>query len=84
MREIKLVCDYLKNTKKKLVTNLELPELSLYAFKSVCRTTLETLWGKLQTLLGMKLTTDVTLLSLSAVDNDIFVYFLCYKYGLWN
>ena len=30
----------------------------------------------------MKLTTDVTLLPLSAVDNDIFVYFLCRKYEL--
>ena len=28
----------------------------------------------------MKLTTDVTLLFLPAVDNDIFVYFLRYKY----
>ena len=70
LHEIDLVCDHLKNTKRKLVTNLESPELSLYAFKSVCRTILETLWGKLQNLLGMKLTTGVTLLLLSAVDNN--------------
>ena len=30
---------------------------------------------------GMKLTTDVTLLFLSAEDNGIFVHFLCRKYG---
>ena len=30
----------------------------------------------------MKLTTDVTLLFLLAVDNGIFAYFLCHKYGL--
>ena len=35
----------------------------------MCRTTFETPWGKLQILLGMKLTTDVTWLLLSAVDN---------------
>ena len=55
-----------------------------YTFKPACRTTFETLWERLQNLLGMKLTTDVTLLCLSALDNDIFVYFLCHKYGLWN
>ena len=32
--------------------------------------------GKLQNLLGMKLTTSVNLLLLSAVDNDIFIFFL--------
>ena len=31
-----------------------------YTFKPVCRTTFETLWERLQNLLGMKLTTDVT------------------------
>ena len=41
--------------------NWESPELSVHTFKSVCRTTLEASWGKLQILLGMKLTTDVTL-----------------------
>ena len=69
---IDLVCDHLKNTKRTLVTNLESPELSLYAFKSVCRTILETLWGKLQNFRGIKLTTGVTFLLLSAVDNDFF------------
>ena len=70
--EIDLVCDHLRNTKRKLVTNLESPELSLYAFKSVCRTVLEIFWGKLQNLLGIKLTTGVTLLLLAVVDNDFF------------
>ena len=37
--------------------------------------TFETPWNKLQNLLGMKLTTDVTLLFLSVADSDIFVYF---------
>ena len=46
-----------------------------YAFKTVYRTISETLWDKLQNLLAMKLTTDVTLLLLSAVDNDIFIFF---------
>ena len=73
--EIDLICDHLNNTKRKLVTNLESPELSLYAFKPVCRTILETLWGKLQNLLGMKLTTGLTLLLLSAADNDFFFFF---------
>ena len=72
VHEIDLVCDHFKNTKIKLVTNLESPELSVYAFKPVCRTLLETLSGKLQNLLGMKLTTGATLLLLSAVDNDIY------------
>ena len=70
--EIDLVCDHLRNTKRKLLTNLESPELSLYAFKSVCRTVLEIFWGKLQNLLGIKLTTGVTLLLLAVVDNDFF------------
>ena len=76
VHEVDLVCDHLKNTKIKLVTNLEFPELSLYAFKRVCSTILETLWSKLQNLLGMKLTIGVTLLLLSAVDNDIYTFFM--------
>ena len=44
------------------------------------RTTFETPWGKLRNLLGTKLTNDVTLLPLSAVDNDLFVNFLCHRY----
>ena len=50
----------------------------------MCRTTFEDSWGKLQNLLRVKLTSNVTLLFLSAVDNDIFVYFLYCKYALWN
>ena len=75
VHEIDLVCDYLKNTKRKLVISLESPELSLYAFKSVCRTILETLWGKLQNLLGIKLITGVIVLLLSAIDNVFFFFF---------
>ena len=41
-------------------------------------------WDKLHNLLGMKLGTDVTLLPFPLADNDISVYFLCPKYGLWN
>ena len=43
VHEVDLVCNHLKNTKIKLVTNLESPELPLYAFKPVCRTIFETL-----------------------------------------
>ena len=46
--------------------------LSLYRYKQVCRTNLETLWSKLWNLLRMKLTTDVTLPFLVEVNNDIF------------
>ena len=38
------------------------------------RNTFETPWGKVQNLLGMKFTTDVTLLFLSAV-NSIYLFF---------
>ena len=44
----------------------------------------ETSWEKLESLLGMKLATDVTWLFLSVPDSDAFVHFLCHKYGLWN
>ena len=87
MYETDLVFDLaicLLRTKRVLVANWESPELSVYTFKSVYRSTFETLWERLQNLLGMKLTTDVTLLCLSVVDGDTFVYFLCHKYGLWN
>ena len=57
-----------------LVTNQESSELFLYTFKPVCRTSSEAPRGKLPNLLGMKLTTNVTLLFLS-VNNDTFVYF---------
>ena len=40
------------------------------------RPTFETPWVKLRNLLGTKLTTDVTLLFLSAVDNYICVYLM--------
>ena len=63
-----------------LVTNREPPE-PLYAFKPKCRTTFETPWGKLQNLLGMNLTTDVSLLLLLSVVNDTFICFLCH--GCW-
>ena len=74
MKYILFVTIY-RTPRKKLVTNLESPELSLYAFKAVCRPIFETLWGKLQNLLAMKFTTGVTLLLLSAVDNNVFIYF---------
>ena len=35
------VCDHLKHSKRLLVRNRESPELSLYAFNSMSRTTLE-------------------------------------------
>ena len=41
-------------------------------------------WDTVPNLLWMKLTTDLFLLFLSAVNNDIFVYFLCYRCRLWN
>ena len=81
MHKIYIVCGHLYNTNRKLVINLQSPELSLYAFKAVCRTYLETLWEKLQNFLGMKLTTGVTLLLLSAVDNNVLIYF-CHVTGI--
>ena len=39
----------------------------------MCRATFETPWGKVQNLLGIKLTTDVTSLLLSAVNNFFFM-----------
>ena len=53
----------------------------------MCRTIFETLWGKLQNLLEIKLTTGITLLLLSAVDIDVFVYFnvtsMSYETNFW-
>ena len=46
--------------------------------------TFKTPWGKLPNLLEMKLTADVTWLFLSSVNTDIFVYFFCYRCGLWK
>ena len=48
---------------------------SLATHHESTRTAFETPWGKFRNLLGMMLTTDLTLLPLSAVDNDIFAYF---------
>ena len=56
--------------------NQEYREFPLYTFKTVCRNTFERPCGKLPNLLGTKLTTDITSLFLSGVNNDIFVYFL--------
>ena len=74
VHEIDLVSDHLEYTIRLLVTNQESPELSLYTFKRVCRTTFQKAWGKLSNLLGMKLTTDITWLFLSAVNTDIFIF----------
>ena len=49
----------------------------MYAFKTVGRIIFETPRGKLQNLLVMKLTADVTLIFLSGVNNDIY-FFLFY------
>ena len=73
-----------RKTNRLLVTNREPPEVSLCKFKLVSRTTVETFWGKFQNLLRMQVKTDVTLLFVSAVNNDIFVYFLCRTCGLSN
>ena len=75
VHEIDLVCDHLHHTKGLLITNWEPSELSLYKFKPVWRITFETLWDKLQNLLGMKLTINVILLFLSAVNNNVIIYF---------
>ena len=69
VHEIGLVCDHLQHIKRLLVTNQESLELFLYTFKQICRTTFEISWGKVQNLLGMKLTNDVTLLFLSCCRN---------------
>ena len=78
------VCDHLKHPKRLLNTNWELPDLLLYTFKLVFRTTLETPYSKLRILLEMKLTSDVTIAFLLAVNNDNSIYFLCHSCGLWN
>ena len=82
VHEIDLASDHVSYTNRLLVTNQESPELSLYPFKRVCRTTFQKTWGKLPNLLGMKLTTDITWLFLSSVNTDVFAYFLCYRCGL--
>ena len=82
--EIDLICDQLQHTKKVLVADWEPSQLPLYSVKPVSRTTLKTPWGKHQNLLRMKLTADITLLFLSAVNNDKFVYCLCYRCVIRN
>ena len=69
--EIDLVCDLMilliahhKNVSFKLRIYLYF----FYTFKPVFRSTFETLCERIQNILGMKLTTDVTLLYLSALD----------------
>ena len=73
VHKVDLVCDNI--TPRDWVTNQEPPELPLYTFKPVWRTTFKSPWGKLPNLLGMKLTTDVILLFLPSVNDGIFVYF---------
>ena len=76
VHETYLVCDHLWHTNRLLITNREPPELSLYAFKAVWRITFETPWGKPQNLFGIKLTTDVTLLFLSPMNNIyLFIFY---------
>ena len=80
VHEIGLACDH----QEMLITNQESLELFfLYTFKPMCRTTLETPWSKVQNLLGMKFTTDVTLLFLSTVIN-ICICFFFYVTGADN
>ena len=62
--ELDIVCDHLYNINRVLVTSQQSPELSLYKFNPGCITTFETLWDKLQNLLGLKVATDVSLLFL--------------------
>ena len=83
VHEIDLICIQLAH-KKPLVTKQEPLQVSVYAFKPLCRTTFKAPWGKHQNLIKMMLATDVTLLFLSAVNNDILVYFLCYWCELCN
>ena len=78
VHEIDLVCDLVIlfiAHHKSVSFKLRIYLVFFYTFKPVCRTTFETLCERLQSLLVMKLTTDVTLLYLSALDNYIFVYF---------
>ena len=80
--KIDLVCDHLKHLKRLRITNRKSPDLSLYTFKSACRTTLETPKGKLQILFGMKLTIDITLPFLLEVNKDISIYVSCHRCGV--
>ena len=82
VHELDLVYHHLYHTNRFLVTNQEPTELCIYTIKPVSRTSFETSWGKLQNLLGMKLTNDIILLLLSVVDDFIFVHFL--RHTCWN
>ena len=75
MYEEDLVSDHLYHTNRLLITKRGPPEVSLCTFKPVSRTIFQTCSDKRQNLFRMKLTTDVTLPFVSAVNNDIFVYF---------
>ena len=78
VHEIDLVCDLVIlfiAHHKSVSFKIKIYWVFFYTFKPVCGTTFETLCERIQNLLVMKLTTDVTLLYLSALDNDIFVYF---------
>ena len=48
----------------------------LHTFKPMCRTTFKTPWSKVQNLLEIKLTTNVTLLFLSIVNNLCFFFYV--------
>ena len=80
-----VVCDHLYHSKKFFVTNREHQALlsSLYVHLTQC---IELLSkhpeANFKYLLGMELATDVILLFLSSVTNDIFVYFSYYRCGL--
>ena len=86
VHEIDLVCDLVIlfiADHKSVSFKLRMYCVFFYTFKRVCRTTFETLCERLENLHVMKLTTDITLLFLSAVDNDIFIYFLCHRSWRW-
>ena len=76
MKKMLFVTIYITPRDWELQTESFLSSLSLYAFTPVWRTTFKTPGGKFPNLLEMKLTTNVILLFLSAVNTDIFVYFL--------
>ena len=70
VHEIDLVCDLVIlfiADHKSVSFKLRMYWVFFYTFKPVCRTTFETLCERLENLHVMKLTTDITLLFLSAV-----------------
>ena len=56
------------------MTNQEPLELSVYTFEPVCRCTFPHLETNFKNLLGMELTTDLTLRFLSRVNNNFFFF----------